>query len=553
VSCQSAFVNGRIHTLDARNTVVDAVLVDNGKIASVGSVASVLQAASLSCVVYDMAGALVVPGFIDPHNHLSQTLLEPISIGCSTSPEASMDDVLELIHRGCRDLSPGQWARGVGFNAMGVSGGKTPTREQLDDAAPNNPLLVIDESCHRGFANSLALAEAGIGDHSPQPWGGVIDFDHQGRPTGTLLEAALDPVQTASWNGLVARDETAAVDLMRLKMLEYASLGITSVCDAAVTPESAELFARADRTGALPLTIQQLHTSDDFFGRQDLRRQDFVARVRDRESERLRGGTMKIFVDHGFPDGPPMDRIHDGCHSHTGTSFYGRQEVRDLALAASALGIRTAIHAMGNWSVDAVLDAYEAVRRTGNDDLLRVEHAFVAEASVHAPRMAELGVDLVTKPGIIHHTGPLFDQVWRGVDQPHLAVMPIRSMIDAGVRVSFASDAPAGPVAPAQILWGAVARSSALGGTIQPEEAISATEALRCATINAAFAAGRQSEEGSIEAGKRANLAVLDRDILTCPTDDIRDMVVLATIVDGRTVHEVPGTLRPAGVSTPRR
>jgi predicted amidohydrolase YtcJ len=143
---------------------------------------------------------------------------------------------------------------------------------------------------------------------------------------------------------------------------EYLAVGLTAMGDAMVTAKSAELYRRADAQGKLPFTVQQLHAGDHFFAMQDLRRSDIVDRIREPSSSRLRGGTMKIFVDRAYPS-PAIDRIHDGCCTHVGARFYTKNEIRELALRARELGIDTAIHGMGNCAIDTVLDAYEAVRR----------------------------------------------------------------------------------------------------------------------------------------------------------------------------------------------
>jgi len=319
--------------------------------------------------------------------------------------------------------------------------------------------------------------------------------------------------------------------MLHSKMHDYLAVGLTAVGDAMVTAKSAELYRRADAAGKMPFTLQQLHGGDHFFSMQDLGRSDIVDRIMEPESFLLRGGAMKIFVDRAYPS-PAIDQIHDGCKTHVGANFYSKDEVHHLAVQASKLGINLAIHGMGNCAIDIVLDAYEAVRRQSNaETVLRLEHAFIAETG-QGQRMADLGVDLVANPGLAYGWGEVFD-MWRGEKQNHLKLFPVRSMIDAGVRVSLASDHPCGTYSPAEIMWTAVARETLAGAPLEPDEAVTPEEALRMYTINPAQASGRGSEEGSIEVGKRANLLVLDRDPLTCPTGQLRDMQVLRTYVDG--------------------
>ena len=535
-----AYTHAIVHTVDAQDSTSEAILVRDGRIVAVGTNEQVLALSQPSCEVRDVRGATIIPGFVDPHHHLSHTMLEPVSVDCGFPPHTTFDEVLQTIARAAADLLPGQWLRGYGFTPWALPDEREPSRQELDEAVPANPFFLQDVSCHRGWVNSAALADLGIDEYSPQPWGGVIGKDDAGRPTGALLEAAMNPAQTRSWNDLASRDWDVTIELLNRTMKHLASLGITSICDAAVGPDIAELYRRADRAGALLFTVQQLHTGDDFFARQDPRRTDFVARVHDRESNRLRSGTMKLFADPGFPDGPRITCSHGGHDVHRGSSWYSAREIRDIVTAADALGIDAAVHAMGNWAVDAVLDAYEAVQRSGADRerLMRIEHAFVAAPETQAPRMASLGVDLVAMPGLLWHTGPAFDQGWRGELRDELTVIPIRSMIDAGVRVSFASDAPTGPISPVELMWNAVTRASQTGSPIDPDEAVTPAQALRCATINAAHAAGRADETGSLEAGKRADLLLLDRDILACSPDEMRAAKVIETVVDGSTVFD---------------
>ena len=527
--------NAIVRTVDARDLVAEAVLIGAGKIIAVGTNAELRALAGPEVEVVDLAGATVVPGFIDAHNHLSIAAFAPDCVDCSTPPMSSLAEVLGAIEAHCRKAPPGQWVRAMGFNLFHVREMRNPTRYELDEVAPHNPVFLIDASCHAGFVNSEALLRIGIDEHSPDPAGGEIERDKQGIPTGTLYENAANPLHSSSWNEYVDRDPDRAVELLHKKMQEYLAVGITFVGDAMVTARSAALYRKADRQRKLPFAVQMLHAADHFFDVHDLRRPDIIDRIKEPSSDRLIGGTMKIFVDRAYPS-PAIDKMHNGCCAHTGVAFYPKAEVSRLAKRAADLGISTAIHGMGNCAVNTVMDAYESSRRArSGDSVLRLEHAFVAEPR-QAPRMAALGIDLVANPGLAWLWGEVFN-LWRGDNQPHLRVFPVRSMIEAGVRVSLGSDHPCGTFNPLEIIWTAVTRVSSRGTPIDPEEAITPAQALRLYTINAAHASNRAGEEGSIEPGKRANLVVLDRDILTCPVDEIRTTKVQMTYVEGQCAY----------------
>lgn len=525
-----------IHTVDPRGSTHTALLVRDGRIAAVGSAAEVRAHADAGTPVLDLTGRTVVPGFIDAHNHLSNAAFEPISVDCSTPPLDSIDAVLGAIESHCRTLPPGGWVRGFGFQGALIREQRNPTRGELDEVAPHHAFFLQESNVHAGYANSAALAAVGISACTPDPWGGHIERDVRGEPTGTLLEAAVNLLQTASWEAYASADWDRAIGLLERKSRDYLAVGITGVGDACVTGGSAELYRRADHAGRLPLTVQQIHGGDHFFSAQDLRHHDFLERVRERDTDRLRGGAMKVFVDRAYPDGPGVHAHEDGCRTHQGGVYYGPAEVRALAVEASRLGIESVMHGMGSCAIDAITNAYRAVRLDGNDDaILRLEHAFIAERE-SGQTLASLGIDLVTNPGLLHHDGRVFDS-WRRNDDA-LAVMPIRSMLDAGVRVSFASDHPCGTYSPAMIMWSAVTREHYRGGQIDADETITAAEALRASTINPAWASGRAHEVGSLEVGKRANLVVLDLDPLAIPAAAIRELVVERTMVDGAWVYE---------------
>lgn len=529
--------NAVVRSVDEDDSVHEAVLIERGRIAAVGSEADLRLKASHQAEVLDAGGRTVVPGFIDAHNHMSFAAFAPVAVNCMTPPLASMDEVLEVIRAHCSNLIRGQWASGFGFDMSKIREQRTPTRYELDEVSPNNPFFLVDVSGHAGYANTAALEAAGITQSTPDPWGGGVERDTRGLATGTLMGTTAGLLNSISWEDYAERDWDHAVELLESKAKQYLAVGLTGVGDACVTAKGAELYRRADESGRLPLTLQQIHGGDFLFARQDLGNPDVLERIQRKGTRMLRGGAMKVFVDRAYPDSGAIHQIHDGCVKHVGTNFYNPREVRDIALRATGLGIDLAVHAMGNCAIDIILDAYEAVRETfGRQPVLRLEHAFVAEAR-QATRMAELDIDLVANPGLAHNVGDLFSG-WRGENQNHLKVIPVRSMIDAGVRVSFASDHPAGTFSPAEIMWTAVARQHLSGVSIEPEEAVTAAEALRAFTIQAAHASGRDSEEGSLEKGKRANLLVLDRDPLTCTTNDLRRLQVDRTYVDGRLAHQ---------------
>lgn len=522
------FHDGDVVTVDGASRVAEALLVRDGRVAEVGG-EELVERAGEEAVRVDLGGRTVVPGFIDAHNHFSFSAFEPDMVDCSTPPLESLDELLGQVANHCAGLPDGLWVRGWGFHSSQVKEGRNPTRQELDEAAPRNPFVLVDVSFHACYVNSPTLRATQISRDTPDPPGGVIERDGSGEPTGTLLESAADLPQCDSWLDHVERDRERALDLIERQCRRFLALGITTICDALVIPEAAELYDEARRAGKLLLSVSQLHGGDTFFapprpGRQDvdLHADDGIA---------LRGGMVKIFMDGTYPS-PAIDRLHPGgCVKHAGVTNYAPAEVAELALQAAEHELGVAIHCSGNRAVEQALEAFTAVRRTeaGKSITLRIEHSFIGRRG-QAARLADLGVLLVTQPGLARDYGHVFSAL-RGDDQPQLLLFPVRSMLDAGVRVAGSSDYPCGGgLAPLSIMSAAVNRRRADGEPIEPEEAIDRERALRMYTLDAARACDRESIEGSLAVGKRANLVVLDRNPLDC---DPAEISVLQTWVDG--------------------
>jgi predicted amidohydrolase YtcJ len=519
------FHNGTVVTMEEAVPTGDAVLVRDGRVADVGGPGLTRPPGAR---VVDLGGRALVPGFIDAHNHFSFSAFEPEMVDCSTPPLESLRQVLDELASRCAATPEGAWVRAWGFHGSRVRERRNPTRRELDEAAPANPVVLLDVSFHACYVNSLALRATGISQSTPDPPLGSIERDRSGEPTGTLLESACDLPQRYSWLAYAARDPDRAVELIERQCRRFLALGITAVGDALVTPDAADLYARAHRAARLPMSISQLHGGETFFGRPkpdranvDLHRDDLA----------LRGGMIKMFMDTSYPC-PAIDRLAaDVCVERLGMTWYTPEEATRLALLAADNELGVAIHCGGNRAVEHALQAFAAVRRRypSREITLRVEHAFIGDRG-QPRRLSELGVRLVAQPGLARNFGDLFAAL-RGKDQPQLSLFPLGSMVEAGVTVAASSDYPCGGgLSPLQIMSAAVSRRRADGEPIDPEEAVGRERALRMYTLDAARACDRDAIEGSISPGKRANLVVLDRN----PLDwDPERASVLQTWVDG--------------------
>ncbi|HJN91892.1 MAG TPA: amidohydrolase family protein, partial [Dehalococcoidia bacterium] len=227
------FQGGRVLTMDALDHIASGVAVRDGRIVAVGDGADVARAVGPEATVVPLQGRALIPGFCDPHNHFSMTTFEPRSVDCSTPPLRDKAAVLDAIAAAAQGTPRGQWIWGLGYTAGLVADNGDLLRGELDEVAPDNPVCVMDSSYHACYANTAALAVAGIGRDTPNPPGGEIQRDSHGDASGVLWERAMDQVHHASMRGYMeAFGPDAVAELVEQNAKRHLSHGITSVGDA---------------------------------------------------------------------------------------------------------------------------------------------------------------------------------------------------------------------------------------------------------------------------------------------------------------------------------
>ena len=438
--------NATVLCMDGLGRRAEAAGIRDGHIAAVGTEAAVRAAFPPETTAIDLSGRTVVPGFIDGHSHFINGAFEPLQVDCSTPPIGSLGEVLERLRAAAAVAEPGQWVRGWGFHWSRVREQRNPTRRDLDAIATANPVIVIDASYHGCFVNSRALELAGIDRHAASQGQGIIVVDEHGDPTGELFETSADVPYALSWQSYAGRAADHAVGLVEANGRRHLALGITSVSDALVTPEAHALYVDAATQGRLPLDIHQMLGGRTFFDPPRLGQAPSEESLRARTG-RLTGGTVKMFMDAVHP-GPAIDRRGPDGYHHTGVNFYSRGEAETLVLEIVGRGFEPAVHTLGSCALQQALDVFEAVRRRDGyaQASLRIEHFIIATPDqVH--RAAALGVKAVVNPGFLHQWGDMYLHGWRGDDtaREQLTIIPIRSMLDAGMTVAAGSDYPCAP------------------------------------------------------------------------------------------------------------
>jgi len=537
-------LNGKIYTMDTALPHAQAVAVYGSRILAVGTdddlqalahgeprAMSAVEEPVLSRVegwrVVDLGGKAVVPGFIDCHLHFLWYALASTRVQLEGAN--SLQATLNRVKRHVEQKEPGEWVLGWGWNNADWQDADWPSKEDLDRVVPDYPVALTKKDGHVVWANSLALRMAGVDDETPDPPGGRIERDEEtGQPTGIFKEEAMDLIyDVAPLPGPETRQEA-----LRTAIGEAQGLGLTGIhdCDGS---ESLSDYQELQSRRELGLRVLMMIPRENL---------DEAIKMGIRSgfgSEYLRIGNVKIFCD-GTLGSQTAEMLAPfiGQPQNLGIAATSQKELEELVERAAHAGIASSIHAIGDKANRRVLDAFARQRQEDRRNGLRhrIEHAQLLHPTDIA-RFKEL--DIIASMQPIHATSDmvLADKYWGERARWGYAW---RSLLNAGARVAFGSDAPVESLDPLVGIHAAVTRQRANGepeGGWYPQERLSVVEAAHGYTLGAAYASGEEREKGSITAGKLADLVVLSEDIFNIPPREILNARVVATIFDGEIVY----------------
>lgn len=523
--------NGTILTMDPAQPEVEAVGVIGERIVAVGQRRLVEAALPRGYRTLDLAGRVCLPGFNEAHNHMIGfgTALGHVPAGY---PEVrAIADIVRNVAERARQVPPGTWILGRGYDDNKLAERRHPTRHDLDAAAPEHPVMVVNGSGHMSVVNSLALRLAGITRDTPDPEGGHIVRDEHGEPTGLLQETAQELVRAVIPPPTV-EDHVAA---LRRCNDAYVAAGITSSQDAGSSlPEHLEAYQRAVREGALKLRTSMMireHLLPHLLG---------LGIKQGFGDDRLRVGPVKLFIDGsliGRTAAVSRPFLEDPREDNLGLTMMAQEALDDYVWQAHQAGFQVAVHAIGDRGIEMVLDAYERAlaRLPRADHRHRIEHCGILRPDL-IERIARLGVLVVTQPIFITEYGDGFIR-HLGLERIQLTY-PFRSLLEAGIRVVFSSDCPVSSYVPLKSVQAAVTERTGSGRSYALEEAITVEEALPLYTVAGAYATFEEGRKGRIQPGMLADFAVLEQDPRAVEPEAIGEVRVSQTIIGGETVYE---------------
>lgn len=526
---KTAFINGKVYTVNDNQPTAQAVVVEQNKIIFVGSNEDAKKFIDPSTNVIDLKGKLMLPGFIDNHVHFITGGF--YLLGIDLRPANSTNEFKQIL-KNYAQKNPGKWITGGYWDHEKWEVKDLPTKGMIDEVVSNQPVFVDRLDGHMGVANSFALKLAGITKDTQSPDGGLIVKDPiTGEPTGVLKDNAMylitkhipDPTSEENYDALIA-----ALD-------EAKKLGITSVQDITYG-DALEAFEKAKSEGKLTCRIFTRWPISDY---QSLVDKNIKIGYGD---DYIKMGSLKAFADGSL--GSSTAWFFDRYDQDTLTTGLAMDIISDGSMEkwcsdADKNGLQLSVHAIGDKANSYMLDLYEKIINENPkwDRRFRLEHAqHVRFEDVN--RFAKLGVIASVQP---YHC--IDDGVWaeKRIGPERIKyTYPFKSFLDAGVKLCFGTDWYVAPLNPLLGLYAAVTRRTLddknPDGWI-PEQKISIEDAIKCYTINSAYASFEENLKGSIEAGKLADLIVLSDDILTIDPVKIKDAQVEMTVFDGKIIY----------------
>lgn len=521
----------RIHTMDVARPRAQAMAFDgDGRILALGS-RDAMQTQFPDGTVLDLGPATVVPGLIDAHGHVAGLGLTAMQADLAGT--TGKDEALQRLRDFAATLPDGVWLLGRGWDQNRWAGKQFPTAADLDAHFPDRPVWLRRVDGHAAWGNSaaLALVERDLsGDWQPE--GGKIERDADGNPTGVFIDEAMSLVDAH----VPELEDGVASQALAAGMQAAVAHGLTGVHDAGVSLATLAHYQRLADRDAMPLRVHAMADGDG---------EALEMLCRDglytHPGGHLQMRAVKVFADGALGSrGAALLTDYSDEPGNRGLLLASVEQMAAVTEKARRCDVQVATHAIGDRGNRVVLDAYAKAlgNGVGGDHRWRIEHAQVLGPE-DLPRLAQMGVIASMQP--THATS---DMPWAG---DRLGPQRIehayawRELRDSGARLALGSDFPVESVDPRLGLYSATTRTDADGlpaGGWQPEEKLTAYEALRGFTLDAAYASFNEDEVGSLEVGKRADFVVLAEDPLAIDPSQLRALQVRATYVDGHAVYE---------------
>ena len=525
---------GQVYTVDPARPEADAVAVRDGWIITVGSEKECRSALGSGHETLDLGGRVLLPGFIDTHLH--PTGMVTYMMYPDLSKVAGIEELQERMRSGAREIAPPEWVVGLQFEDQKLREPRLPSRHDLDAAIPDRPAVVVKADAHMVIANTRAIQAAKLSAKTVDPQGGRIDRENDGYPAGPFREAAAQALLAAMPMPDMQRIMAAAKTCFE----KLASRGITSAGVMLQTDEEGILGKQGAYDVMLMNALMDFIPINlcSFLVARDLA---LVAAAQKTRLHQPKPGAghkiagIKFWADGTFGSCTAyMSRAYADQPDKRGFLIYSEEEMYRRMVFAHTAGLQIAVHVIGDAACRTVVELYRRLLREypRPDHRHRLEHASLLDAGIIAD-IARLGLVVSSSPLFVH-----LEKEWLprrlGPERAQWAY-PFRALLDAGVKVAGASDAPASSTDVLHAIQCAITREGFVTG-----QGVTVEQAIRMFTIDAAYAQFEDDLKGSIRPGKRADFVALSGNPAQVPADKIRELRVEAAVCGGKIIYQSP-------------
>jgi len=516
--------NAKVYTVNDSFSMATAFAIKDGKFIAVGSSESIL-ANYESEDIRDMKGAALYPGFIDGHAHFYRYglgLKNADLVGTN-----SFEEILETLQNHRKEFPNDKWVLGHGWDQNDWENKQFPTKDKLDEIFPDVPVLITRIDGHAALANSAAMNQSELFFKSKEVNGGKIYFDKNGAPTGLLIDNAIDLIRRY----VPIETQADRIDALLKAQANCFAVGLTTIVDAGLEVNTINLIDSLNMTGDLKMRlyvmVRPTQESLDYFKARGKIKTDFL-NVR----------SFKVYGDGALGSrGANLIADYSDDQGNSGFLLQRPDFYNELAKTLFAMNFQMNTHAIGDSTNKTILDVYAKYLPEGNDLRWRIEHSQIVSLE-DINKFSKYNIIPSVQP--THATSDMYWAKDRLGDPRIKTAYTFKDLLDQNGFIALGSDFPVEHINPMYGFHSAVARQDNNNwpeGGWQPENKLSREEALKGMTIWAAYANFEEHEKGSIEVGKLADFVTTEKDLMTIPEAELRDLKVTSTFVAGKKVY----------------
>lgn len=525
------FLNGNVLTMNDDQPIASAVVVSKGEIVYVGDDAGARKFFNENVEIIDLQGKTLMPSFIESHTHPPSYGLNLLEVNCSGSVNTSVQDILKRIKEAAEETPPGQWIKGWGWDDSKLIEKRYPTLKELDEVAPNHPVFLKRTCSHMAVLNSKGMELSGITKDTPNPSGGSIVKDENGELTGLLQENAMQAVPLPNYS----IDDM--IKGLTLAQKDFAKWGITTVHDMSGQKDNMIAYQRMYQEGKLKVRVRpwiRATTHNLSIGLLDEMIALGIRSGFGNEMIKIQG--MKATLD-GSVGGrtAAVSKPYENDDS-TGILYYNADHIIPFVKRAAEAGLRFSMHAIGDRTIEVVLQAYEETQKHIDITKMRnrIEHCALPTDN-HLERIKNLGLIAASSVGFLYSIG---DSYLKNLGSERMKrVFPHKLFKKYGIVAPGNSDLPVTDGNPWYGIYSAVTRKSMSGQVLDTEQNISVYDAIKAYTVDAAYSSMEEDILGCIKVNAKADLIIVSDDPLSIDVERLKDIKVEATFLNGELIY----------------